>query len=123
LLLLLRNQSNPIGVTASERATLDDPFFLFVFENEATREVSKLFSAKLNLSKRRYDLFEITLPSDVDLRAGSYQYSIYEKSSDANTDIPDTSPLEIGLAVVPKSEYIAEVFHSSNIVGYQHEST
>ncbi len=121
MLLLQKETSNPIGVTASERATLVDPFFLFVFENHATKNVEKIFSEKLNLSKKRYDLFEITLPTDVDLSEGSFDYRIYEKSSDANTDIPDSEPLEIGLAVVVKDNYLSQFFHSSNLIHHEHQ--
>lgn len=118
MLILLRNSSNPIGVTASERATLSDPFFLFSFTNKMTEVTTNFFSERLNPDSNRYDLFEITMPSDVDLSSGSYSYRIYEKESDDNTDIPDTDPLEIGLAKVPQEGEINEYFHNSTFLNY-----
>lgn len=118
MLVLLRNTSNPIGVTASERATLSDPFFLFSFTNKMTEEVTNFFSERLNPTSTRYDLFEITMPTDVDLPSGNYSYRIYEKSSNSSTDIPDTDPLEIGLAKVPQSGEIDEYFHNSSFFNY-----
>ena len=122
MLLLYRNSTNFIGVTALEKVTITEPFYLFVFRHNLTEEEYKFFSVKQNPASKRYDLFEITLPDDIDLIVGEYTYEIWQKDNDDNTTIPeDAVLLEIGKARVPEVTPIEQYFHNSIFNGEQYE--
>ena len=60
--------------------------------------------ARENQTSNRYDLFTLTLPTDLDLPAGKYHYFIYQAPNDGDTDWETMDLLENGKAIVPTTE-------------------
>lgn len=108
-------------MTASERVTIENPFFLWVFTHQLTQEVTAVFLTKQNSTSTRYDLFIIEMPDDIDLENGEYQYRIYQKATDESTEVElDDVLLEIGFARVPQETPIDNFYHITEINGSQH---
>lgn len=103
-MILLKTQSlNQIGVTASELKTLENPNYLFEFENIQSKAKELIYLDKINPTSKRFDLFEITLPDDIDLKTGDYLYKIYE-SNDLVLNTTGKAILEYGRLEVSKDK-------------------
>lgn len=79
-----------LTVTLKEKQTLDEPYFLFVFEHVETFEKVKFIKAPGSDEsnyKDRYNQWTIDVDT-VFLNApvGEYEYYIYEQASSSNTD-------------------------------------
>ena len=110
MLIIRKNQTNNLVVTASQNRTLSNPFYLFSFQHILSRERVSFYPQEI-ISNTRYDKFRfIESPTDNPLLTpplitfpylGQYYYSIYEMVSSASTN-PSLaySQLESGRAVV-----------------------
>jgi hypothetical protein len=92
MIRIVKNQSNIIVLTLTERCTLTNPLFLFRFINDESK-VSYTFIAQDNsLHNDRYNRFVIVekttpnrLLSEIELPlSGFYHYEIYEQTSPSN---------------------------------------
>lgn len=81
------NQTSDIqyfAVTLTELCTLPAPKFLFVFQNEITKETQKVFLTDISPVPTRFNLFEIQgtyFPS-----AGWHTYKAYEAADTTSED-------------------------------------
>lgn len=129
MLTIVQGQANTIVVTLTERVTLDDPKYLFVFRNPLTKDYTSCIAADTSSYTARYNQFSITetdTPTrtagqvDLDL-TGVWEYEIYEQSSTSNLD-PDnaTTLLETGFCNVkpatPASNTAYEPDDTTNVV-------
>lgn len=103
-----------IIVTLNELKTLTNPYFLFRFEHVETKQVVNIIYADSDdesLFQARYNQFNL----DTDVKfinkpVGEWHYSVYEQSSNSNTD-PELAAglLEKGkMKLNPSSEYELE---------------
>lgn len=93
--------------------TLSNPYYLFVFTNKQTSEVSKCLLADSSDYPLRYNRFTFNEPDDLELIPGDYTYKVYEKSV-SNLTIPAESfLLETGIARVPVTPLSESAFTSS----------
>lgn len=113
MIYIRKNTTNKVVLTLCELSTLEDPFYLMVFENEYELEDAPIYFTTNNVSsaKQRYDEFLITESdsgsttggTDVPLKltSGQYKYTIYE-SATQTLDINDTTGviIETGRMVV-----------------------
>lgn len=99
MITIQRGAINTIDLTLTELVTLANPYFLFVFTNKLTNEVTKCLLSNISAETERYDRFEINEPDDAELIPGDYKYQVYEKAV-SNLTIPDTGLLETGIARV-----------------------
>lgn len=92
MIRIVKNQSNIIVLTLTERCTLTNPLFLFRFINDESK-LSYTFIAQDNsLHNDRYNRFVIVekttpnrLLSEIELPlSGFYHYEIYEQTSPTN---------------------------------------
>jgi hypothetical protein len=121
MLFLRKNITNPLALTLSERTTLANPNYLFVFVNGSTLASSSVFLTKENQGETRYDLFELAEPSDLELRAGTYNYSVYEIEDVDDYDVTELTPIEIGLAYVQKTGATISYYTNYDLINYQYE--
>ena len=101
-LRLQKNELNLIVLTLKELQTLDSPYWLFVFRNEENLiNYQSILLTDLSTSTERFNEFELTLPTDLDLKQGDYIYKVYEQTSNSNLD-PDLADnlCETGKALV-----------------------
>lgn len=91
-----KGELNKIVLTLNESATLVNPFYLFVFENEFDTATSpiEIYLANISTSTNRYDLFELTEGTDLTLVKGQYTYSVYESATEPAT-ITDTTQIAV----------------------------
>ena len=74
-------------LTLKELQTLDNPYWLFVFYNEENLlNYDSIILSDLSNYKERFNEFQLTLPTDLDLSQGDYIYKVYEQTSDSNLD-------------------------------------
>jgi hypothetical protein len=99
-----KGQSNTVALTLTEKVSLDNPFFLFEFKNDQTKESTFFIAADISTEKSRYNKFIITeksnpdnLNGEVSLSTGFHKYIIREQDNNTNID-PDQSGeiVEIG---------------------------
>jgi len=113
--VILINQADTtvFDITLTELVTLTNPYYLFVFTNKQTSEVSKVLLSDSSSYPTRYNRFTFTEPTDLTLIAGDYVYKVYEKSV-ANLTIPaETYLLETGILRVPYSPLTETEFTST----------
>lgn len=117
---LVKNQTQSIVVTLTEKATLSSPNWLFVFKSQMTKEVVSfvlLGSADLSNNKERYNKFSIiTNAHFAEKTVGEYTYTVYEQLSTNNKDIKNTiGVVEVGqMKLGDSSEYRFTTFNSTN---------
>lgn len=101
MVIINREESNTLDLTLSEKVTISNPYYLFVFTNKQTNEVSKCLLTDSSAYPERYNRFELVEPDDIVLIPGDYIYQVYEKSAN-NTVIPEAEfLLETGIGRVP----------------------
>lgn len=118
MLLLKLNETNKIAVSLSQLVTIANPNFLFSFFHQQKREFFN-FYLTAESSTNRFNLFLLTLPTDVDLPKGNYIFSIYE-SEDETTTIEGKTMLIKGKAEVvtefPDGNYYT--INTTNTINY-----
>ena len=76
---LTKGLTQTIYFTGTEKATIANPFFLFVFIHRVTLDVVKLMATNQSITGR-YDSFAFTVNNFFNLKEeGFYSYSIYQK--------------------------------------------
>lgn len=126
MLSLTKGQtSEKIIVTLTEKATLDEPYYLFIFVHTLTQNiVTKIFAPDDDESDypSRYNKFDVNtsvlFPSATSPR-GEWLYRAYEQESAVNTD-PDntTSLVESGKLIL--NQAAADVYE---VVEYNEQQT
>lgn len=106
---LERGQANTVVCTISEKQTLANPYYLFVFIDDQTNIISACIASDVSSYKERYNQFIITetdtpTPTNGEVtlsNSGFYHYTIYQQHSATNLN-PDLAEgiLEIGKAKV-----------------------
>ncbi len=90
MLHLTKGQTDNIVVTLTEKATLTNPNWLFIFESRLTNETISfvvLGSADLSAYKDRFNSFNIVTNTYFGSKtSGEYTYTIYEQASSSNTN-------------------------------------
>ncbi len=84
MLLLKQSEQNKIAVSLKQIVTIANPNFLFSFFHQQKREYFNFYLTAQS-SSNRFDLFLLSLPTDVDLPKGNFIFSIYESSDDTTT--------------------------------------
>lgn len=93
MLVITKGTNSTIRPTLQEKVTLTDPYYLFVFENDMTKEKVIFMQENTSTHQERYDEFIITERSTslnyssgiIELNpAGTWTYYIYEQSSSSN---------------------------------------
>lgn len=97
LLFSLNDTSAELIVTLTEKVSLNDPYFLFVFTHVLTKEEVKFLKSEASDESSypaRYNQFTIN-PSVVfaNKQPGEWHYNIYEQASSTNTDTDLTGGL------------------------------
>ena len=117
-----------MALTLTEKSTLTNPDYLFVFQSDETRDLYKFIAADTSTYTDRYNLFAIVetstnpdpLDGEVELPlVGFYTYTIYEQNSTTNLD-PDlaTGVVEVGKVQVIEAASSDSVLTNNNNVNY-----
>lgn len=111
MILIEKNSSNRVALTLNEKRTLDNPFYIFRFQEMQTEVYTIFYAVNTSVNKDRYDLFNIIenpiadhLNGTVTLTIGEYTYEVYE-SVTISLDPDDwTSLVENGRVTVVGEE-------------------
>lgn len=107
------NTTQNFVVTLTERVSIQNPYYLFVFEHVTTKQEFKFVldsGDDLSAYPERFNQFQIDVTALMpDAPEGDYRYSIYEQASSTNTDVASTGALlEVGqmkMDVLPDRTY------------------
>lgn len=101
MVALTKGQAGKVWLTLSEKATLDNPNFLFIATHKTTKQDVKVVlkaADDLSPATSRFNAWEISSDAFEDAKAGQYDYMVYEQESDDNTDPAQAGAVvEIGL--------------------------
>lgn len=92
-MIRLQEGNNDVVLTLSERTSVENPVYLFVFENIQTQQTFACIAADTSQYKYRYNEFAIAvgegdpLAGFIDLQLpGDYYYTVYEQLDPTNLD-------------------------------------
>lgn len=77
MLLLKQSESQKIAIALKQLVTITTPNYLFSFFHQQKREYFNFFLDPITTSNR-FDLFLLSLPTDIDLPKGNYMFNVYE---------------------------------------------
>jgi hypothetical protein len=101
MIQLTKGQTQNIILTLTEKQTLTNPNYLFVFENRSTNidvKFVKLNNTDISAYKERYNEFSIVVNSFfLTSLNGQYTYSVYEQPSPSNLNPTGLNLLETGI--------------------------
>lgn len=107
-----------IYITLTEKQTLTNPNYLFVFKNRSTNNEVKfvlLNAADLSLFKERYNKFSIKTDKYFSSKPkGQYSYSVYEQTSTSNTDTAGLNELESGIMWLNDAENVYTEYQTND---------
>ena len=73
-------------LTLTEKVTISNPYFLFVFTNRTTSVETAIILTDVSTHTERYNQFDVTEGTTFTLDAGEYEYQVYAQTSSTNTD-------------------------------------
>lgn len=86
MLLITKASTNTLLLTLTEKCTITNPYFLFVFWSDVTKQELSFILADTSIYKYRYNKFTFVEPTTQELEEGYWNYEVYEQSSSTNTD-------------------------------------
>jgi len=110
MLIINKNTTEPFRVTVTEKVSISNPYFLFVFTNDITKGQVVFLQTNISNHTQRYDEFMLTETSGTInassgtvefLPLGSWTYEVFEQASPTNLDPTLTgNRVESGMAKV-----------------------
>jgi hypothetical protein len=118
LRLTLGQTAENIVVTLTEKRTLDEGYYLFIFTHYTTKQtVTKIYNFLADDSEftDRFNQFEINTNTVFSgCPTGMWKYKVYEQASSSNTDPAGLTEIEDGiLRLEPAAEFEREVYSQS----------
>ena len=87
MILINKGVSNTFDLTLTEKVTFANPYFLFVFRNDVTKDYQRKVIGDDSLYTSRYNRFVIVEGTDVTFDpTGYWHYWVYAQTSQTNTD-------------------------------------
>jgi len=118
MIQLTKGVTQFIYITLTEKQTLTNPNYLFVFKNRSTNNEVKfvlLNAADLSLFKERYNKFSIKTDKYFSSKPrGQYSYSVYEQTSTSNTDTAGLNELESGIMWLNDAENVYTEYQTND---------
>lgn len=130
MILIQQNTSNTVILTLTEKCTLANPYFLFIFTNDLSREKVAFNCTDISSYKDRYNKFiiqEVQSQVDHDIGkiklhpTGYWHYEIYEQTTDKNKNPKQaTSLVESGKVRVQGTDTTFDKYDNSpkQYIGY-----
>ena len=96
MLIINKDTANKLNIVCDDILTLTDPVYLWRFVNKTT-QVENLIELENQLpSNPRFDQFNLTLPTDLDIESGEYEWFVYESPLTGETDYSTMNLLSSG---------------------------
>lgn len=100
MLYLSQNSANELEVVCDDLLTIVNPYYLWRLEDQETKIEYLIFLTNSKQNNSRYDEFTLTLPTDLDLPTGTYEWWIYETDDNSTTAYTGLNVLSTGGAKV-----------------------
>ncbi len=97
---LTPNSTNSLYCHVDDMVLIDSPIYLWRWINVQTQEENLIELENLKPDNERFDLFELILPTDLDLDKGFYKVFVYESDQTGRTDFEDMRILRTGAAEI-----------------------
>lgn len=118
MLNIVKGEENELIVTATEKTTINNANYLFVFLHDVTKTQKAFILSDTSLFPK-YNIFTFTEGSDEDhtLNTGQHTYSVYAQASNSNVD-PDLADelVEQGIANVTSEQEPVNAFINDDAV-------
>lgn len=118
MIQLTKGVTQYIYLTLTEKETLTDPNYLFVFKNRSTNNEVKfvlLNAADVSQYKDRYNKFSLKVDKYFSSKPrGHYTYSVYEQTSSANQDTTGLNELESGIMWLNEAENVYTEYQTND---------
>lgn len=115
MLVITKGEINNLIVTTTENVTINNPYYLWVFRGLSGSAVIKVFLTDVSVYPERYNKFNFTEGDEITfVQKGDYEYSVYEKDTNSNQNIPDSAYLlERGIARVVSDQTNTDYIHTT----------
>jgi len=100
MLLLQLNTANSLYVVCDDILTITSPIYLWRFYDSARKKEYLIELVNSESSNPRFDLFTLTLPTDLDLKESIYTWQIFESDTPGDEDYENMNELANGVARV-----------------------
>ena len=121
MIKITKGNTETLYLTLSEKQTITDANYLFVFTSRTTNEKVKFVivnSSDLSVYKDRYNEFDLVVNTYFETKEeGWYKYKVYEQASTTNVDESLTgAALETGLMFLSDGEEVTFTTHSNTTI-------
>lgn len=114
MLHLSLNTANKLYIVVSDMVLIDNPIYLFRFENTQTTTDYLVELTNEEPDNKRFDLFTLTTPTDLDLDSGLYRYWVYESDTTGRTDWENMRVLTEGAADLDRTFTANKVYEPTD---------
>lgn len=104
---------NLFQIQVVDMATIDDPIYLFRFIDEQRKKEYLIELDKTNPNNPRAGIFQLNLPTDLDMDSGKYELFIYQSDETGRVDWENMPELTSVRAEVEKEYKTPTVYERS----------
>jgi len=119
MLKLIKGQTSTIICTLTEKQTILDANYLFVFKNRSTNDVVSFVlvnGADISTNRDRWNEFEVVVNDYFENEnEGWYSYDVYEQESTTNTNTTGLNKIESGLMFLDDNTSVSYTQYSQNV--------
>jgi len=107
MILLQKATANVLYVQCDDILTYATPYYYFLFTHEQTGVEYLVELSNTTSANKRVDIFNLTLPTDLDLDFGEYALKIYESETTGSGTLPNDALLLSDYAVKVEATFTA----------------
>jgi len=85
-----------MDIRTDDIVIIDDPVYLWRFQHQESQKEYLIELTNLTPDVQRFDRFELTLPTQLDLEGGKYEYWVYESPETGDEDFTNMRILSVG---------------------------
>jgi hypothetical protein len=119
MLKLIKGQTSTIICTLTEKQTILDANYLFVFKNRSTNDVVSFVlvnGADISTNRERWNEFQVVVNNYFENEnEGWYSYDVYEQESTTNTNTTGLNKIESGLMFLDDNTSVSYTQYSQNV--------
>jgi hypothetical protein len=119
MLKLIKGQTSTIICTLTEKQTILDANYLFVFKNRSTNDVVSFVlvnGADISTNRERWNEFQVVVNNYFENEnEGWYAYDVYEQESTTNTNTTGLNKIESGLMFLDDNTSVNYTQYSQNV--------
>ena len=119
MLKLIKGQTSTIICTLTEKQTILDANYLFVFKNRSTNDVVSFVlvnGADISTNRERWNEFQVVVNNYFENEnEGWYAYDVYEQESTTNTNTTGLNKIESGLMFLDDNTSVSYTQYSQNV--------